>query len=184
MNTVSYDVQYTESRNRLTTFFRGILSIPHMIVAGVWGYLAQLLAVIQWFIVLFTGKRNEGMWNMQNQWNGYSARVSAYYSLMYDPYPPFGNEVGNTGVSYSLAFEAEANRLTCGLRLLWAIPAMIIGIGVGIAGFVVTVASWFAILFTGKHPKGMFDFLVKVQRFTVMLTAYTLLMTDTYPKYG
>lgn len=183
MAAVTFDVQYTEPRNRLTTAFRAVLAIPHWIITGVWQYLAQILGVVQWFVVLFTGKRNQGMWNLQHQWMGYDARVTAYGGLLFDPWPPIGTDPGASGVTYDLAYEEPANRLTNGLRLIWAIPAIIITIGLAIAGVVVTVVSWFAILFTGSHPRGMFDFLVKVHRYARRTTAYLLLMTDTYPKY-
>ena len=184
MSEVNYDVRYTEDRNRLTTAFRIILAIPHLIVMGVWGYLAELLAVIQWFVILFTGKRNEGMFKLQNQWLGYASRVIGYYSLMFDPYPPFGTEEGATGVTYGLRYEEPANRLTNGLRFIWAIPAMLILAVLAIGAYVVGIISWFAIVITGKHPRGMFDFMLKVLRFAVQTYAYMFLMTDTYPKFG
>lgn len=122
MSAATYDVVYTESRNRVTTLFRYILAIPHLIVSAAWGYFAQILAVVQWFIVLFTGKRNRSIWGLQNDYVGYNTRVGSYVALMYDSYPPFGTDVGATGVTYSLEFEESANRLTNALRLLWAIP--------------------------------------------------------------
>jgi hypothetical protein len=75
------------------------------------------------------------------------------------------------------------NRLTVGLRIIWAIPAIIIAAVLAIASFFVGIVSWFAILFTGKHPRGMFDFILKAQRYLLQTSAYTLLLTDTYPKY-
>jgi hypothetical protein len=184
MAAFSFDVSYTESRNRLTTAFRMILAIPHLIVSGVWGYFAELLAFIQWFIILFTGKRNQGLWDLQYAYLGYYARVTSYTSLLFDEYPAFGTAPGPAPVSTHLPYEEPANRLTNGLRLIWAIPALIIGIGIGIAAAVVVLVSWFAILFTGRHSRGMFDFILKATRFTLQLNTYLLLMTDTYPKWG
>ena len=184
MSSIGYDVTYQEQRNRLTNAFRIILAIPHLIVSQVWGYLAQILGVIQWFVIVFTGKRNEGMFNLQQSWIGYYSRVVGYTSLLYDPYPAFGTDPGNAPVRTEISFEESANRLTTALRFLWIIPAAIIYIFVGIGGAVVTLISWFAILFTGKHPRGMWDFGLKVVRFSLQLQAYALLMTDTYPKFG
>ena len=120
---------------------------------------------------------------MQNDYLGYSARASAYVGLMFDSYPPFGTDVGATGVSYSLEFDESANRLTNALRIIWAIPALIIGVFISIGAAFVIVASWFAIVFSGKHPRGTFDFLVEAYRFAIRLNSYAMLMTDTYPKY-
>ena len=185
MSTIAYDVtSYEETRNRLTVAFRIILAIPHLIVSQVWGYLAQVLAVVQWFIAVFTGKRNEGIWNLQQSWLMYAARVNGYTNLLYDEYPAFGTEPGNVPVRTSMSFEEDANRLTVGLRLLWAIPALIVAAVVGIGAAVVLVISWFAILFTGTMPRGMWDFVLKVVRYTLQVQAYCLLMTDEYPKFG
>jgi hypothetical protein len=168
----------------LTVAFRFILAIPHLIVSQVWGYLAEVLAVVQWFIAVFTGKRNEGIWNLQQSWLLYAARVNGYTNLLYDQYPAFGTDPGTVPVRASISFEEDANRLTCALRFLWVIPALIVAAVVGIAGFVVLVISWFAILFTGKMPRGMWEFVLKVVRYTLQVQAYTLLMTDEYPKFG
>lgn len=62
MSTVEFDVGYVEQRNRLTNAFRFILQIPHAIVAGVWGFAAEALAIAQWFVIVFTGRRHQGMW--------------------------------------------------------------------------------------------------------------------------
>jgi hypothetical protein len=184
VSAVGYDVTYEEQRNRLTTAFRFILAIPHLIVSQVWGYLAQIVGAIQWFIILFTGKRNQGLWNLQQSWLGYYSRVVGYLSLLYDPYPAFGTDPGNAPVRTEISYEESANRLTNGLRFLWIIPAVIVAIFVGIASAVVTLISWFVILFTGKQPRGMWDFVLKAVRYTLQLQSYALLMTDDYPKFG
>jgi len=184
MSTIGYDVTYEEERNRLTVAFRFLLAIPHLIVAQVWGYLAEILAVVQWFIVLFTGKRNEGIWAMQESWLGYYGRVMGYSNFLYDEYPAFGTAPGTVPVRSSITFEEPANRLTNALRLIWALPAMIVGAVVMIGGFFVAVVAWFAILITGKHPAGMWEFMLKVVHYVLQLNAYVYLMTDEYPKFG
>ena len=112
MSTITYDVQHEETRNRLTVAFRIILAIPHLIVSQVWGRLAQVLGVVQWFMVVFTGKRNEGIWNMQRSWLDYDARVTGYVGLMYDPYPAFGPDPGTSPARTAMSFEEPADRLT------------------------------------------------------------------------
>jgi hypothetical protein len=183
MGAVSFDIDYTEPRSRLTNGLRLIWAIPHLLITGLLSRVAQLIAVIQWFIVLFTGRRNAGLWGFTNGIVNWQARATAYAGLMYDAYPNFGFEPGAEPVRYSLDDVEPANRLTNGLRLIWAIPAILLSIVLGIAGFVVTVVCWFAILFTGSQPRGMFDFLLKVHRYGTRTTAYVLLLTDTYPAY-
>lgn len=183
MAAVEFDVEFTEQRSRLTTFFRGILAIPHLILMNLWQYVVQLLAVIQWFIILFTGRRNPGIWGFTNAWLAYGSRVMAYNGVLYDPYPAFGADPGRVPVRYSLVDEEPADRLTNGLRIIWAIPAALLGVLVGIAGSILTVVSWILIVITGKQSRAHFAFLVKVHRYMVRLNAYTTLLTDTYPKY-
>jgi hypothetical protein len=181
---VTYQVPYTEERNRLTTAFRLILAIPHLIVVQVWGYLMEILAVIEWFIILFTGKRNEGIWNLQWAWLGYYSRVYGYVDLLYDQYPAFGTEPGTVPARTDFRYDEPADRLTNGLRFIWAIPAIVIAAVLGIASFFVLIAAWFVILFTGKQPRGMFDFILRVFRYILQTYSYVLLMTDTYPSWG
>jgi hypothetical protein len=184
MSTFTYDVEYPEQRNRLTVAFRIILAIPHLIISQVWGYLAQILGVVQWFIILFTGKRNEAMWNLQRSWLNYYCRVTGYVDLLFDVYPAFASETGPAPVRNAISFEESANRMTSALRLIWMIPALIIGAVVSFGAAVLLVISWFSILFTGKQSRGMWEFILKVARFSFQLQSYGLLMTDTYPKFG
>jgi hypothetical protein len=184
MSAPTFDVTFTEQRNRLTVAFRIILGIPHLIVAQLWGYVVQLLGVIQWFIILFTGKRNDSIWQFQKSWWQYYARVNSYTSLLHDVFPPFGNDAGSVPVQTTITNDEPVNRLTNALRIIWVIPAVIIGILLFVAAFVVEVISWFAIVITGKHPRGMWDFIHKAMRYMMQLQAYSLLMTDSYPKYG
>jgi hypothetical protein len=181
MQQVVFDVPYTEARNRGTTAIRIILAIPHLILYGVWNRVAQFASVVQWFICVFTGKRNKSIFDFTYSAEAYGSRVQSYAGLLHDVFPPFFNEQGAVPSRYSLEYDESVNRLTTGLRIIWAIPALVIAVFFAIAAFVVAIISWFAILFTGKHPKGMFDFLLKFQRYAVQVSAYTLLMTDKYP---
>ena len=184
MSAVTYDVGFEESRSRLTVAFRFILAIPHLIVSEVWGYLAQVLAVVQWFIILFTGKRNEGIWNMQQAWLGYYSRVVGYVYFLFDEYPAFGTDPGTVPVRTAISFEEPADRLSNALRFIWVIPALIIGFFVAIASAVVIFITWFVIVITGKDSRGMWDFVLKFTRFLLQVQSYCLLMTDVYPKFG
>lgn len=183
MAQIQYDVTYTEPRNRLTNAFRFILAIPHLILSNLWSQASNLCGVIQWFIVLFTGKRSQGLYDFQRQWLGYASRVWSYTAMMYDPYPKFGNDVSGVPTVFNHAYEEPANRLTNGLRLIWAIPALLFSMVLAIGAFFVTLAQWFVILFTGKANRGMWDFVKKVINYGLQTSAYTGLMTDTYPKY-
>jgi len=124
------------------------------------------------------------MWDFQRNYLGYLARTTAYGYYLFDPYPPFGTERGETPTVFDAVYEEPANRLTNGLRMIWLIPALFVALFVGVALFLALIATWFAIVFTGRQPRGMFDFILKVTRFNVRLNGYGLLMTDEYPRYG
>jgi len=150
---------------------------------SLWGQLAELLAVIQWFIVLFTGQRNDGIWNMQRAYLDYAARVQGYVWLLHDEFPPFGTESGRVPVVFDFDPQPDPpNRLTNALRLIC--PVLLLAAVIGIGAYVGAVISWFAIVITGRHPRGMWEFVLKFLRFYLEVTAYTLLMTDTYPSFG
>lgn len=183
MAAVTFDITYTEARDKKSSALRIFYALPHLIITNALNSFAQALAVIQWFIVLFTGKRNQSLWTLGRGVLNWQTRATAYLGLMYDTYPNFGFERANEPVAFAVELEEPANRLTCALRLIWAIPAILLAILIGIGAFFVTIASWFAIVFTGKHPKGMWDFLMKAHRYFARTTAYLQLLTDTYPKY-
>jgi hypothetical protein len=179
-----FSIEYTAERDRVTTLFRVILVIPHLIIENIGSQLAQVLGFLQWWVILFTGERNEQLWKLQNVWLGYAARVYGYQSLMFDKWPNIGVGPNGEPTSYSSQYEKSARRLSNFFRLILVIPAAIVAIFVMIMAVVVTVVAWFTILFTGKHPRGMFDAVLKVHRYMVQLNSYVLLMTDDYPKYG
>jgi hypothetical protein len=181
---VSLDIPYTESRNRGTVLVRLIIAIPHFVVAYVLNAVAQIVTIAHWFIQVFTGKRNQGIADFVTKVLAYQARVITYVALMYDEYPGFFDDQGKTPVQFAMPYvEGPVNRLTVGLRFIWIIPAAIIAAVIGIAIQVLTIICWFAILITGKMPRGMFDFLLRGHRFSAQVNAYGLLLTDTYPKY-
>lgn len=184
MSQALFQITYDEKRSRVSTLFRVLLVIPHMIVMQAWQYLVQVLSVFQWIIVLFTGKRNQGIWNLQNAWLGYASRVWGYYSVMFDKWPNIGPEPKGEPTSYSFEYSEKANRLTNFFRMLWLIPSLIIGIVVLLVATVCTVLAWFAILVTGKHPRGLFDFVMKTHQFIIRVQSCAMLMTDTRPKFG
>lgn len=185
MAQVQLDVPYNDGpRNRGTVAIRILLAIPHLVIVSVWNYAIQIVAVIHWFIQVFTGKRNEGLFNFVNRYLGYATRTYAYTGLLFDEYPGFIDDAGKTPVQYNLDYAEPVNRLTAGLRLIWAIPALLITMVLGIAVFFVTIVTWFTILITGKHPRGQFDFQLKVYRYSMQTNAYINLLTDDYPQYA
>lgn len=176
-----FDVSYLDRRNRLTVAFRGFLAIPHTFLQGAWGSVAQLSALCQWFVIVFTGRRNEGLYRFNNAYLEYSARVVAYTSLLHDTWPGFLTERRGEPVHYRLDYQPAANRLTTALRMIWVIPATVVLMIFAFAAAFVQLVAWFVIIISGQLPRGMFDFVVKVTRLSLATSAYLLLQTDQYP---
>src|SRR4029078_6997964 len=81
-------------RNRLTSFFRLILAIPHLIWLALWSIVAVLAAIANWFATLVNGKSPEGLHNFLATYVRYQTHVYAYLLLIADPFPGFGGKPG------------------------------------------------------------------------------------------
>ena len=81
-------------RNRLTVFFRLILAIPHVIWLLLWGIVATLAAIANWFATLVKGESPEGLHNFLATYLRYQTQVYAYILLIADPFPGFGGKPG------------------------------------------------------------------------------------------
>src|ERR671930_2757381 len=112
-------------RNRLTVFFRLILAIPHIVWFVVWGIVALLAAIANWFATLVKGQSPEGLHNFLATYLRYQTHVYAYVLLIADPFPGFGGQPG-----YPIDLEVDGaqpqSRVTVFFRIILAIPAMII----------------------------------------------------------
>ena len=199
-------------RNRLTVAFRIILAIPHLILVGgpifglggglgYWrssggfrfasgfgnggllGIAIFFVSIIVWFGIVFAGNHPRGLWDFARMYMRWRTKVGAYVTLLRDEYPPFGE--GEYPVTYEVEFPTAArNRLSVGLRFFYAIPHAIVLFFLGIAWALTTILAWFAILFTGNYPEGLYRFGEGVMRWSVRYETYLLLMRDEYPPFS
>ena len=77
-------------RSRLTTFFRPILAIPHLILVSLWGIAVYFALIIAWFAALFTGRVPLSLHSFMADWLRYATRVTGYVNLLANPFPQFG----------------------------------------------------------------------------------------------
>jgi Domain of unknown function (DUF4389) len=186
----SIEVRTPDELARWRPFVQWILAIPHLIIAGALGYVAGAVAIIAWFVILFTGKLPDGIANLQMMIIRYTARAYVYAGYLHDEYPPFdftlaANEPGGTPVD--IAFEpalADRNRLTVGLRFIWIIPAALFAFVIWIVGVFVWMIAALAVLFTGRWPTGLLDWAGKCLRVWLRLEMYGSLLTDEYPPFN
>jgi hypothetical protein len=201
----SYPVQFSidypdRPLDRLTTFLRLFVAIPILIVlgtvaGGTWQWTSGkttavaagaggLLFFAPLLMILFRQKYPRWWFDWNLELLRFSNRVAAYLALLDDHYPA-------TDAQQSVHLEypypdvlRELNRWLPLVKWFLAIPHYIILLFLDIAAFVVVIVAWFAILFTGRYPQGLFDFVEGVFRWNIRVVGYALvLVTDQYPPF-
>ena len=203
------DVDYPDRLDRVTTGFRIIWIIPIAIVLGALsatatstvtvvtttgevvsevsrtggGIVGGLFAATL-LMILFRQRYPRWWFDFALQFNRFAARVWAYAALLTDTYP---STVEEQAVHLDLDYPdvpRDLNRWLPLVKWLLVIPHIIVLAFLYIGAFVAVVIAWFAILFTGRYPRGLFDYVVGVGRWSLRVTAYaTLLVTDRYPPF-
>ena len=168
-----------------------LLAIPHLVIVNVLQTVSQVLAVISWFAILFTGRLPAGLANFQAMYLRYSMRTATYAGFLREEYPPFSFTTSPTDpgddprVRIDFVPQLEnRNRLTTAFRLILAIPHFIVLAVLTIALMVVALIAFFAVLFTGRWPAGLRDFALGVGRWWLRVNAYMALLTDEYPAFS
>ncbi len=181
-------------RTRASVFFRLLLAIPHFVWLFLWGVIAGVVVVVNWFATLFKGTSPTALHDFLSDYLRYAIHVGAYVNLLADPYPKFGGDAGYA-IDVEIAAPQQQNRWTVFFRMLLAIPAILIGaaltggagegdtIASAFAGVLASVAflGWFAALARGRMPRGMRDAGAYGLAYSAQLTAYLFLLTDRYP---
>ena len=184
-----------------------LLVIPHVIALVFLWIAFVVVTVVAFFAILFTGRHPRGLFDFKVGVLRWSWRVAfySYSALGTDRYPPFTlADVADYPARLEVAYPSELSR---GLVLvkwwLLALPHyLIVGVfaggtwagfnaasddrawtsGSGLIGLLVLIAG-VVLLFTGRHPKAIFDFVMGMNRWCYRVAAYAALMTDTYPPF-
>lgn len=195
----SLSIDYPDRKlNRRTSFFRLFVAIPIFIVFALlnpgslqWDdsgssylYVGGFLFLPTMLMLLFRQKYPKWWfdWNIALTKFGY--RVAAYLALLRDEYPSTDEEQAvHIEIPYPDA-KKDLNRWLPLVKWLLAVPHYVVLLLLGIAAIVSVVIAWFAILFTGRYPKSLFDFVVGVSRWSLRVSVYAfLLTTDRYPPF-
>jgi hypothetical protein len=182
---VTFKADYVEKRSRLTTFFRGLLAIPHLIAVLFYVFAAEIVTVIAWFALLFTGRYPQGMYDFVAGALRYGTRVCGYVFLLTDEYPPFS---GDAATRYPVDLnigppKAEYSRLKVLFRIILMIPVYIIAYAMQIVFEVGALLAWFAIVVLGRQPKGLQDMIVLGMSYHQRAYGYFFLLTEDWPPF-
>jgi hypothetical protein len=170
-----------------------LLAIPQLLVVQALQGVSQLLAVISWFAILFTGRIPAGIAEFQAMYLRYDLRTMTFLGFLREEYPPFtfaatpDDPGDDPRVRVDIVPQiADRNRLTgfLPIRIILAIPHIILLALFVVALLVVAIIGFFAVLFTGRWPAGLRAFAIGVGRWWIRLQAYTLLLTDEYPPFA
>ena len=199
-------IDYQEQHSRLTTFFRLILVIPIAIIIGILtagatettaydqsgdtvsqtsGGIAAGLFLATLLMILFRKRYPRWWFDFALELTRFGTRIGAYVGLLTDKYPSTEDQQSvHLDIDYPEA-EHGLNRWLPLVKWLLAIPHFLVLFVLSVAAFFAVVIAWFAILFTGRYPRGLFDFVVGVNRWWLRVQAYAfLLVTDRYPPFS
>jgi hypothetical protein len=199
---VQFSVDYPDRPlSRLTSAFRIFVAIPILIVLGAvsegsfsWSDRQHattvavgaggMLVYAPALLILFRQKYPRWWfdWNLELQ--RFTMRVGVFLALMDDTYPSTDEEQSvHLDYAYPDA-ERDLNRWMPLVKWFLAIPHYVVLFFLWIGLIVVVIVAWFAILFTGRYPRGIFTYVEGVQRWGQRVVAYAFLMvTDQYPPF-
>ena len=199
------EIDYPDQHNRVTTLFRAALVIPIAIVISVLtagitrtvydesgqttsttsGGITVGLFVATVLMIVFRQRYPRWWFDFALELARFGTRIWAYLALLTDEYP---STVEEQTVHLEIDYpdvERDLNRWLPLVKWLLAIPHFLVLIALSVAAFFAVVIGWFAILFTGRYPRGLFDFVVGVGRWWLRVEAYAiLLVTDRYPPFS
>ncbi len=196
---VRFEAEYPEQLGRLSSAFRIFLFIPVAIFLALVGGQAFsygdigegtsttlgagggiVLAI--WATVIVRQYVPHWLFDFQVALMRFQVRAYGYLALLTDRFPAFEGEYP---INFDVSYPDKLNRWTVAIwKIITSIPHFIILIFLYFAVFVVVVIAWFAILFTGRFPKGLHTFVAGVFRWSLRVQAYIFSLTDEYPPFS
>ena len=177
------EVRDDRQRSRLTTFFRGLLTVPHFVWLMLWTVLVVFAAVANWLVTLVRGTPTDPLHRFLGAWVRYQLHVGAYLWLIANPFPGF---TGARGYPIELQIDdpTRQSRWATGFRFLLAIPAFVITNALQWLLIAAGIGGWFASLLLGRMPEGLRNIGAHALRYNAQVNAYAVLLTDRYPFSG
>lgn len=187
---IRHQESYSRGQLLLRSFF-GIwyIGIPHMIPLLFLQIGAMFIGLLNFWIILFTGKMPENFFNYLLKLNRWNLRLNARLMNLSDGYPAFGLDAQDPDVVLEVKYPESINRGLVLARALFGIfyvmiPHAICLMFLQIGAMFVALFAWFAVLFTGKYPEGMFNYMTGLIRWGTRIGLYLSYMTDVYPPFS
>lgn len=181
---------YSRGELLLRTFF-GIfyIMIPHFFVLIFIAIALMFVNFIAFWAILITGKYPKGMWEFVLNFFRWNVRLNARLQNLSDGYPAFGLNAKDENSDIILAYPETSSRGLLLLRTFFGLFYIMIPHGfcllfLSLAAAFVRIIAWWAVLITGKYPKGMHDFVVGVIRWQTRVNLYYYNLTDKYPPFS
>jgi hypothetical protein len=168
-------------RSRVTVFFRLPLLIPHLVWLTLWGILAFLALILQWFVTLFAGRPASVFHRFLSAYVRYAFQVYAFGSLAANPFPGFNGKPGVYPLDLVLPEPDRQNRWKTFFRGILVVPALIVTVGLWGVVVLAAILTWFTALATAKAPEGLRNVTAWALRYSGQTNAYFYLLTDVYP---
>jgi uncharacterized membrane protein len=184
---VGYGVQVEiqgppERSSRLSVFFRGLLMIPLWLLVIPIGLCAMVAIFLNYFGVLFTGRA--AFVGFLSGALRYMTRLQAFAFYLTDQYPPFSlGDDANYPVRVVVEHPARVHRWRVFSYLL-AIPQIIVLYVLVIVAALATFCAWWAIMFTGHYPSGLYGITSAAVRYQARVNGYLYLITEGYPPFS
>ena len=187
---INHQDSYSRGELLLRTFLGFLyISIPHFLAIFLFALWGLVLSIVVFFIIVFTGKYPEEIFNYMIKLMNWELRIKASRSSLVDGYPSFGIEVIPTNTWLTVERMDKYSRLLVLLRFLFgpifvSFPHGICLLFRYLADSLLGVIAFFAILFTGKYPESIHSFRVGTIRWSTRVQLYLSYMTDNYPPFS
>jgi hypothetical protein len=169
-------------RSRVTVFFRLPLFIPLYIWLYLWSWLAFLVGILNWFATLIMGQPPRLFHRFLSAYVRYQFHIAAFVTVAANPFPGFTGKAGSYPLDLALPAEPQRqNRWKTLFRIILAIPAWIVSVGLGVALYIAAIFTWLVALIRGSVPWGLRNLMAYALRYFGQVNAYFWLLTDAYP---
>ena len=196
------EIDYPAQLDRLSSCFRILWIIPIAVILGLLtnagfveenhngvategGGIVAGLALATALMIVFRQRYPRWWFDFARELTRFQTRIGTYFFLLTDRYP---STVDEQAVHLEIDYpdvERELNRWLPLVKWLLAIPHYIVLVVLFVGALLAALIAWFAILFTGRYPRGLFDYVVGVERWCLRVQAYAvLLVTDRYPPFS